>query len=618
MTFIAWYQRTIFVGILVNLIFALPALFAPDFLNSLLDLPFEPHNPALRNVGMLLVGISLFYVPSGLNALRFPIHSWLCVLTRLIAAIFWFCVVNSNEYKEAFRQMMFADALFFVLLGTLLWLGMPPANRPVAMLKAGLSAIGRGCKSALSQRRMRMAGAAVVAILGFLGYETWYNMLRVVEPPVFATDEEHFKYAPIGLGLEARIPYYVFATLPKVCAAKMPQPGDWSGFGFLQEPGKELPIGLAKMQIGFPSVQPNCALCHTASYRKEAGAAQTFVPAGPGNQIDLEKFQWFVYDCASDPNFTVDNVLAEIKRQFQLGLIEEQFYRYAIIPLAKSGFLRQKHQYGWQKLRPVQGPGRTDTFNPTKMVVFGFPDDSTIGTVDLPQIWNQKLREKLYLHWDGNNNNVRERNYAAAMAVGATPQSVIPANFARVTDWLLERRPPPFPFQIDTDKATRGAQLWKAHCAGCHAFGQPNTGMVTVGIEQLGTDPYRLNSFTQGLVDTFHAFNTPPFVFNAYRKTQSYSNTPTDGIWLRGPYLHNGSVPSLWELLQPPDKRTKVFYRGSNVLDPKHVGFVSTGPQPGLFKYDTNLLGNSNAGHSFGTDLSDADKWDLIEHMKTL
>nr|BFE93471.1 hypothetical protein GCM10020185_40070 [Pseudomonas brassicacearum subsp. brassicacearum] len=52
------------------------------------------------------------------------------------------------------------------------------------------------------------------------------------------------------------------------------------------------------------------------------------------------------------------------------------------------------------------------------MVVFGFPDDSTIGTVDLPQVWNQKPRESMYLHWDGNNNKIHERNYAAAMAVG--------------------------------------------------------------------------------------------------------------------------------------------------------------------------------------------------------
>ena len=101
-----------------------------------------------------------------------------------------------------------------------------------------------------------------------------------------------------------------------------------------------------------------------------------------------------------------------------------------------------------------------DTFNPTKFNVFHMPDDGTIGTVDLPQIWNQRPRENLYLHWDGNNNKLEERNYAAAMAVGATPQSVIPASFKEVTDFLLDLHPPAFPFPIDQAKAARGKTIY--------------------------------------------------------------------------------------------------------------------------------------------------------------
>jgi hypothetical protein len=313
--------------------------------------------------------------------------------------------------------------------------------------------------------------------------------------------------------------------------------------------------------------------------------------------------------------------MAAIDKKFKLGAIEKLYYRFAIVPIAQRGFARQKQLYAWQKLRPIQGPGRTDTFNPTKMAVFGFPDDSTIGTVDLPQIWNQKPRETLYLHWDGNNNQIRERNYAAAMAVGATPQSVLPDNFKRVTDWLLTHQAPKWPFAIDAQKSARGKLLWEQHCASCHDFGQPATGQVTVDIDTLGTDPYRLNSFTIGLVDKFHQFKTPPFDFDAYRKTQSYSNTPTDGIWLRGPYLHNGSVPTLWDLLQTPEQRPAVFYRGSNIIDEGKVGFVSDGPdmkEPAYFKFDTHLPGNHNGGHLYGTQLPDNEKWDLVEYMKTL
>jgi hypothetical protein len=241
------------------------------------------------------------------------------------------------------------------------------------------------------------------------------------------------------------------------------------------------------------------------------------------------------------------------QRQVQLGFFEKLYNRYLIIPMAKSALLKQKQAYAWQKLRPQQGPGRTDTFNPTKMVVFGFPDDSTIGTVDLPQVWNQKPRESMYLHWDGNNNKIHERNYAAAMAVGATPESVLPPSFNRVTNWLLGHKAPAWPWALDQAKVAQGKPIWDANCAACHDFGRADTGQVTTNIDQLGTDPHRLDSFTTGLVTAFHTFKKPPFDFGAYRKTQSYSNTPTDGIWLRAPYLHNGSVPTLWDLLQPPE-----------------------------------------------------------------
>jgi hypothetical protein len=618
---ISYYQRMIWVGIAINLGFAVPALVAPQFLTSMLGLPLQAFDPWLANAGMLLFGVSLFYAPSGINATRFVIHSWLCVVSRLIAVVFWIYLLKQNYHPDAFKPMLYMDGAMFLILGTLLYLGLSPAERPLALIKSGLAAATAHMAQLLRSPKFVAAASVVLLIVGFLGYQTWKNMFREVPQPAFVSDADHFKYAPIGLGIEARIPYYIFAVMPNICADKMPASGDWSGFGFVFEPGHDLPIGMAKRQIGYPSIEPNCALCHTGSVRQSADAANEIVLGAPANLLNLEAFQWFAYDCASDPKFSVANVMTEIEKKFELGFVEKQFYRFVIVPMAKTGFLTQKAQYSWQKLRPEQGPGRTDTFNPTKMVVFGFPDDSTIGTVDLPQIWNQKPRESMYLHWDGNNNQIRERNYAAAMAVGATPQSVLPANFTRVTDWLLTLQPAKWPFAIDQEKLERGSVLWQSQCASCHSFGQPDTGQVTTNIDEIGTDPYRLDSFTTGLVDKFHEFKKPPFDFGAYRKTQSYANTPTDGIWMRAPYLHNGSVPSLWELLQAPEQRTPMFYRGSNVYDPINVGFISDGSGPDrahLFKFDTRFLGNHNGGHAYGTDLADEQKWDLIEYMKTL
>jgi hypothetical protein len=97
-------------------------------------------------------------------------------------------------------------------------------------------------------------------------------------------------------------------------------------------------------------------------------------------------------------------------------------------------------------------------------------------------------------------------------------------------------------------------------------------------------------------------------------------NVPLDGLWLRAPYLHNGSVPSLTDLLERPERRTKVFWRGLDVYDPVAMGFVSSGPEAQRrgTRYDTAVIGNSNQGHLWGTDLKPDQKRALIEYLKTL
>lgn len=97
----------------------------------------------------------------------------------------------------------------------------------------------------------------------------------------------------------------------------------------------------------------------------------------------------------------------------------------------------------------------------------------------------------------------------------------------------------------------------------------------------------------------------------------SYKARPLNGIWASAPYLHNGSVPNLWELLQKPEKRVSAFNVGSWELDPVNVGF-STAAEPATSKFDTTLPGNSNKGHEYGTELSDKEKWELIDYLKTL
>jgi len=99
-----------------------------------------------------------------------------------------------------------------------------------------------------------------------------------------------------------------------------------------------------------------------------------------------------------------------------------------------------------------------------------------------------------------------------------------------------------------------------------------------------------------------------------------YVARPLVGTWLLGPYLHNGSVPTLWDLLSPPEQRPETFYRGYDLIDFERVGFVSTGPaaEANGFRFDTKLRGNANTGHNYGADIGDVDKRALLEYLKTL
>ena len=97
--------------------------------------------------------------------------------------------------------------------------------------------------------------------------------------------------------------------------------------------------------------------------------------------------------------------------------------------------------------------------------------------------------------------------------------------------------------------------------------------------------------------------------------TIAYKARPLNGIWATAPYLHNGSVPNLNELLKPAAQRRKTFHLGSQEFDPVHVGFKE---DPNGILFDTSLTGNANSGHEYGADLTDQERRELLEYLKSL
>ncbi len=97
-----------------------------------------------------------------------------------------------------------------------------------------------------------------------------------------------------------------------------------------------------------------------------------------------------------------------------------------------------------------------------------------------------------------------------------------------------------------------------------------------------------------------------------------YAARPLYGIWAAAPYLHNGSVPTLYDLLLPPEQRPKKFALGGREYDPVKLGFaVTTACSQQDCLVDTTQTGNGNGGHLWGTDLSEPDRMALLEYLKT-
>src|SRR5690606_19721529 len=149
---------------------------------------------------------------------------------------------------------------------------------------------------------------------------------------------------------------------------------------------------------------------------------------------------------------------------------ESLAYRYVVIPRLKEGVLERAAQFEFLNDRPTWGPGRVDTFSPYK-VNFGLDmsKDDTIGTSDLPSLWNQGIREHMWLHWDGNNNSLAERNISAGLGAGATEDSIDIEQLNRVAAWIRTLPPPEFPKErIDQALVEAGRPLYEQHCAACH------------------------------------------------------------------------------------------------------------------------------------------------------
>jgi len=237
------------------------------------------------------------------------------------------------------------------------------------------------------------------------------------------------------------------------------------------------------------------------------------------------------------------------------------------------------------------------------------------------------------------------------------PSTIDFSHLAEIEDDLYALKSPQWPASIfgalDATRMSSGAKIYAQQCVSCHALSDRNDAKrrlkaALTPLAEIGTDPRMVRNFLdstsnagafagrkEGVLGGDPIGERAPTIdlvahaaigaalrhplaavhdavagYHRVIKAELdkhpdyYKGRPLDGIWSSAPYLHDGSVPTLAELLKPPAERMTHFYVGSREFDPVAV--------------DAALPGNSNAGHIYGTILGADDKRDLLEYLKSL
>jgi hypothetical protein len=484
--------------------------------------------------------------------------------------------------------------------------------------------------------------AGLLALIVVLIVAAWFVLLRPVAQPKSNDPLQVFDHGSIGNEARQGLPYWIWRVLPALFPEYLP--GNQDGYGSIGVywvGGEELPVGFSKKTVGvIPRVAPNCAFCHQTSYRLHPDDPATLVPAGTGNRVDVQGFLRFLTAVGRDRDrFTADRVMSAITAIYDMPLAERLLYRFVLIPAVRSALAEQAVRFTWMASRPDWGPGRIDPFNPVKFFNLHLADDGTIGNSKMMPLWAldrvaADTGRQYFLHWDGLLSDLRETAIAGAIGDGMDYQgyTVAKPTLGAIIDFIRLQPPPPSPFSpsrakddpfyVDGGAVDRGKALYQAHCAGCHEPGGARFRTVIPAAE-IGTDRHRIDMWTEAAKDRYANYHAGGYNwgFRSFHKINGYVATGLGGLWLRGPYLHNGSVPTLRDLLTPPSDRPQSFYSGGDLIDAKDGGFVSR-PQQGadrsLMRYDTKTPGNGNSGHVYGTDLSPEDKASLLAFLKTL
>ena len=450
---------------------------------------------------------------------------------------------------------------------------------------------------------------------------------------------EHFHNRDFGSPHQTGVPYALalaaIERYPELLGGNRQRFCEKFGIGFRPDRPDSLPSGFALHRDGITGIDfamTNCSFCHS-------GQIGGHIVRGLGSrELRLNALNSAIVDVVSRDDFNSKTMIplcraAAKRRGTPWGWRGSYVTKAAIKVLKERAKSGMGNAFGGMK-DIDGGPGRNSAIEFAKAasnVAIAPP----YSFAKYPAVW--VYRKRSTFGYDGSIVGDRAMALSAVEFNKRMPPGDLVGRrkqWESVFAYLLELRPPPYPNAVDSVIAERGHRVFGKTCAGCHGtypYGADpgHYQEKVVPLKVVGTDGDRLHSVTPELVAA--RLKGPLAKYVHLETSTGYVAQPLDGIWCRGPYLHNGSVPTLVDLLGPPRDRPVSFYVGSGTAyDLDHLGLVyeeETGANgrrlgrrasPRQYLFDTTLPGNSNAGHDFASKLTAEERRDLLEYLKLL
>jgi mono/diheme cytochrome c family protein len=362
-----------------------------------------------------------------------------------------------------------------------------------------------------------------------------------------------------------------------------------------------LPMGLIEARgiIG-TGVVNNCLLCHAGTI-----AGQTYIGLGNAS-LDLQSL---FHDLSAADGF-------ELKVPFQFAYV-----RGTVDPINSLTYLMTFRDADLNVRSPMTLDYSADVCS------------------DPPAWW--LIKKKKTRDWtgpiDARSTRVDMVNLLTPLNSGEYIKKQEPI-FADIEAYLRTIEAPRYPFPVDEKLAARGERVFASTCSKCHGTYGPDGSYPDKIVPHgtLGTDRTLADASNQQMVEFFNkswfaqeiGVDGKPIQVTEHR---GYQAPPLDGVWATAPYFHNGSVPTVYHVLNSaarPKFWTRSYRTGKEEYDPQKLGWKITaldkGPDPALpgyearKVYDTTLRGRTNVGHTFGDKLTEDDRLAVIEYLKTL